>query len=114
MMRTGTASLLILTLALVAAGPPALAGDDQERARAALERGEILPLQSILERAEADFPGKLLEAELEAEDGRLSYEIKLLTAGGRIVELTYDARTGALLGAEGPDLDWLRRPEGRP
>lgn len=115
MMRPGPVALLVLMLSLVAAGAPAWADEDHERARAALERGEILPLRTILDRAEADFGGKLLEAELEAEDGRLAYEIKLLTPGGHIVELTYDARTGALLGAEGPGLERLRsRQPGAP
>jgi hypothetical protein len=112
MMRSGPVALLILMLSLVAAGVPAWADEDHERARAALERGEVLPLRTILDRAEAEVGGKLLEAELEAEGGRLAYEIKLLTPAGHIVELTYDARTGVLLGAKGPSLETLRSLRG--
>lgn len=92
---------LVLVLSVAAAGSPALADGDHERARAALQRGEIVPLRTILERAEREVPGRLLEAELEEEGGRLVYEIKLLGADGRVVELLYDARDGALIGAKG-------------
>jgi uncharacterized membrane protein YkoI len=43
-------------------------------------------------------PGaRLLEAELEAEDGIFVYEIELLTADGVARELELDARDGRLL-----------------
>lgn len=92
---------LVLLLSVAVAASPALADGDHERARAALQRGEIVPLRTILERAEREVPGRLLEAELEEEGGRLVYEIKLLGADGRVVELLYDARDGALIGAKG-------------
>ena len=78
---------------------------DPERARAALEAGEVAPLREILARAERDFPGTLLEVELERGRGRWVYELKLLTSGGAVVELLYDARTTELLGAKGHGLE---------
>lgn len=106
----GMRPLALLLTTLSALASPVLADDDHARARAALERGDILPLADILASATRDFPGKLLEAELEAEDGRLIYELELLAPGGRVVELAYDARTGELLSAEGPGLERLLRP----
>ena len=78
---------------------------DHERARAALAAGEVAPLREILARAERDFRGSLLEVELERERGRWVYELKLLTSGGAVVELVYDARTIELLGAKGRGLE---------
>lgn len=115
------AGLAVCGLLLTAAPLPLRADDDyghdrgrdQDRARAAVQRGEVLPLRDILERAEAEFPGRLLEAELEDDHGRLTYEVKLLTEDGRVLELVYDARDGNLLGVEGRDLERRRGHHGR-
>lgn len=92
-----TAAVLAGLLALALAGPPALADDDQDRARAAVQAGRVLPLKTVLERLERDHPGQVLEVELEEEDGRWVYEIKLLQPGGRLVKLELDAGSGELL-----------------
>lgn len=93
----------IAAVALFAACVPldALADSqrDHDRARIALERGEIMPLPRILEIVERDYPGQIIEVELERDDGRWIYEIKLLRAGGALVKLKIDARDGAVLRA---------------
>ena len=61
----------------------------------------MLPLRDIVTRAEADFAGKVVEAEFEDEGGAPIYEIKIVTAAGRVMKLHYDARTGALLTSDG-------------
>ena len=92
--------LLGAIVALVAAllpGAPALAGGDHDRARAAVQAGEVLPLKTVLERVARSHPGEVLEVELEREDGRWVYEIKLLQAGGQLVKLEVDAATAEVL-----------------
>ena len=107
----------ILLLALLLALPaPALAGhddDDHERARAALQAGEVVPLQDVLDVVNARFDGTLLEVELEQKHGRWVYEIKLLTRPGAVVKLHYDARTKELLSAKGRGLDAAERKAGQ-
>jgi hypothetical protein len=81
-----------------------------DRAREAVERGEILPLEDILKRVRADFAGEMLAVELEEErhdrfDAGLVYEVKLLADDGAVTELYYDARTGELLKARGHGLE---------
>lgn len=92
---------LLFALLLLAAPVPAHADDDseQDRARRAVEAGEIRPLVEILAAAAAAYGGQFVEAELEREDGRWVYEIKLVTADGQLMRLEYDARSGALLQA---------------
>ena len=51
----------------------------------------------LLERVARTHPGQVLELELEREDGRWIYEVKLLQPGGRIVALEVDARSAELL-----------------
>ena len=48
---------------LVLGSQAGVAGDDHDRARQALEAGEVLPLRSILERVERDYPGQVLDVE---------------------------------------------------
>jgi len=79
----------------------AQAGDDHERARRALQAGQVLPLKTILDKANAQFPGDLIEAELEEERGRMVYELKLISPEGNVVKLHYDARDGSLISAKG-------------
>lgn len=83
--------------------PPARASDDHEAARALVESGDILPLETILDAATQRFPGRLLEAELEREDGALVYELEILTEQGRVLELQFDARDGSLIKVEQED-----------
>lgn len=89
---------LILLAALAA--PPVLttaSGSDQDRARAALQAGEVLSLKTILERIERDHPGQVIEAELERKGGRWVYELKLVQGGGRFVKLEIDASSAEVL-----------------
>lgn len=95
------AACLALTLSL--AGPQAAHADnrhDHDRARRALEAGEILPLRTVLERVERDYPGQVMEVELERDGGRWVYEIKLLRTNGALLKLEVDGRDGALLGSK--------------
>lgn len=94
--------LAFLFLTLLLAGPVLADGDDDhERARRALEAGDVLPLATLLARSGVEDTGRLIEVELEREHGRLVYELKVLTQQGRVIESYYDARTGALLKREG-------------
>ena len=88
--------------------PAAWAGgtDDHDRARAALQAGEVLPLPTLLERLQRAHPGQVLEVDLEREDARWIYELKLLQADGQLLKLEVDARTAQVLD--------VRRKGGRP
>jgi uncharacterized membrane protein YkoI len=89
------AAVLLATLAW----PAARAGgkDDHERARAAVLAGEVLPAQTVLERLRRSHPGQVLEIELEREDGRWIYEVKLLQADGQLLKLELDGLTADVL-----------------
>ena len=84
---------------------PLRADGDQDRARAAVERGEIRPLGEVLAAARTVVPGEVIKLKLEREDGRWVYELKILTPQGRRRELEIDARSLAILGEEADDDD---------
>jgi len=106
-MRAGTQLLTGLALTgLLAAATPSLAGErDHDEARELRERGDIVPLEQILQAAAGQRAGRVVEVELELEfdlqgasGGKTYvYEVEVLDAGGEVWELKYDARTGALL-----------------
>lgn len=86
---------LVLAAAMAATG--AQGSSDHDRARDAVQAGQVLPLKTVLERLEREHPGQVLEVELERDDGRWIYEVKLLQPGGQRVKLKLDARTAELI-----------------
>ena len=93
------ATVLVLAAAMAATGVGASSNkdSDHDRARDAVQAGQVLPLKTVLERLEREQPGQVLEVELERDDGRWIYEVKLLQSGGRLVKLELDARSGEVL-----------------
>lgn len=94
-------ALILAGLGLPAAPALAQGRRDHERARAALEAGEIRPLAEVLTDIERRYMGRVIEAELERDDGQWLYELKLLPPNGRVFSLEVDARTGEVLSSRG-------------
>jgi hypothetical protein len=94
---------LPLFAAVLACGSGAsTASDDHERARQALEAGKVLPLRTILERVKREYPGEIIDVELEHEQEKnvklWIYKVKVLRLGGSLVKLKVDAGDGAIIG----------------
>lgn len=87
-----------LAIILICLAWPAWAdGDSHDRARRALEAGEILSLGEILKTAEAARQGRVIEIELDREDGRWIYELEMVSPEGHLYEMEIDAATGNIL-----------------
>jgi len=83
---------------------PALADDDDhDRARDAVERGAILTLTRILDIVARDTPGRIIDVELDEDDGQYIYEIEIIDHEGRIAELKIDAANGRIIEREVDD-----------
>jgi uncharacterized membrane protein YkoI len=98
-------TVIALTALLAVAGYATSASadddaEDQARARAAVARGEALPVSRILEIAQHEIPGQVIEVELEWDHDRLEYEVKVLTDAGRVREIEIDASNGRVLSVE--------------
>ncbi len=102
--RAGAAltALLAATSMFWLAVPRDGSGYDEDRQRAAelLKEGAIQPLDSVLDRARALHPGRVIEVELETERGRHFYEVELLDEDGQVWELKFDATSGVLVEEE--------------
>ena len=103
--------LVLTCLMLLPLAQPAAAQErrDHERARAALEAGQIRPLSDLLAEVERRFRGRVIEADLERDDSQWLYELKILPPNGRIFIVELDAATGALVRSRGPVQE---RPQG--
>ena len=95
-----TMAVLILSVVLALPTHAADSGD-HDRARQALEAGEIMPLKTVLERVGREVPGQVMEVELERKHERWIYEIKLLRPGGSLVKLLVNASDGAIIDYRG-------------
>lgn len=59
--------------------------------------GPTISLESVIKRAQALQPGRMIEAEIEELHGRVVYEIEILDNEGRVWELLFDAKTGQFI-----------------
>ena len=66
---------------------------DQDKARAALESGQIRSLDQVLGVARQKWPGEIVKVELEHDDGDWIYQIKILSDQGERHEVEIDAAT---------------------
>jgi uncharacterized membrane protein YkoI len=93
--------VLVLAVAAATAGTALQAAErghgDHDLARQALERGQVLPLRTVLEKVEREYQGQVLKVEFEHDDGRFIYEIRLLQQDGRMAKLKIDAVDGRVL-----------------
>lgn len=82
----------------------AFAGDDQDAARRALARGEIMPLRDILDRVEDVLPGNsVIRVKFDRDDGIYIYKLKVIDVQGVLREVELDAKTGMILEIEVDD-----------
>ena len=98
-------ALTFFTVLLCAASAlvPIAHADDDQRIRQLQRSGEILSLEQIFDRARKVKPGRIVDVDLDKDDGRYIYEIELLERSGKVWEMEFDARTGELLQLEQDD-----------
>ena len=92
MERRKCSCLLALALTIT----PGWGGEDHEDIKRLRDAGDILPLETIIDNFREQYQGgRILEAELEFEEGRYIYELEILYQN-TVLELEYDARSGEL------------------
>lgn len=105
MNRTNTVKILLVAAGLVLAMMNGTRADDDDHdfAKRALEQGRALPLADIIAKIGPQVPGKVIEVELDDDDGALVYDLKVLSPQGRLQEIEVDATTGKILKIEDDD-----------
>lgn len=106
--RSARRNVTGLALVLLLAGS-AVGDQPWESLHGEVGRGEIVPLDTILDWLEAHYIGDVLEVEVEREGGYVEYEIKLLGPQGQVVEFEFDGHNGQLMSIEGVRINDMRR-----
>jgi len=75
----------------------------QDRVIQLNQQGTILSLQQIIDKATQIKPGKILETELDEEEGMYVYELEILDDKGQVWELDLNAQSGELIEIEQED-----------
>ncbi len=101
--RLGILTSTLLGAALLVLTFGAGAEDDHDRARRLRDADDILPLETLIERARTERPGRILELKLKEKKGRVLYEVELIDERGIVWELYFDARSGELLKSKQDD-----------
>jgi len=87
----------IAAIFMLAIATPAIADDDNERARAMVQKGKFIPLVEIIKRVQSKQPGEILEVEIYEEEGESVYEIDILDSHDELHEVMVDPYTGEIL-----------------
>ena len=83
---------------LLCAVAGAQAGDiGHGEARRLRREGIILPLGDLLKELAVRWPGRVIEAGLERDDGRYRYAIEILGDDGHVYEFEFEATSGKQL-----------------
>jgi uncharacterized membrane protein YkoI len=97
------AATLCLLAALVGIGLPARASEDADRARRALEKGEIRPLDDVLRAAREAAPGDVVSVDLKHDEGHWLYKLRILGADGKRRTVKVDAGSLKILDEDDDD-----------
>ncbi|CAM3230195.1 hypothetical protein JHFBIEKO_4982 [Methylobacterium mesophilicum] len=82
---------------------PAHASEDADRARRALEKGEIRPLDEILRAAREAVPGDVVAVDLKRDDGQWLYKLRILGTDGKRRSVKVDAGSLKILDEDDDD-----------
>jgi uncharacterized membrane protein YkoI len=94
-------------LATAQHGPPAYDslgadwGAQQDQVRACVAQARCVPAVEVIVKIRRTTPGRPLDVGLEPEGGREVYRIRWAASDGRRIDYIADAKTGAILRAEG-------------
>lgn len=77
--------------------------DKAEQAK--LEKVAKIDTKAAEAAATGKVPGKVIESELEEEDGNVVFDVEVEAAAGKITEVTVDAGNGKVLAQEAEDAD---------
>jgi len=93
--------LSCLAAAFLLAAAPASADSDQDRARAAVQSGQVKPLNQILKAVRKQYKGEVLDAQLLDLGGAWVYRVRVLTKDGQVLDIGVDGQSGQIIDVQG-------------
>ncbi|MGE0666422.1 MAG: PepSY domain-containing protein [Sphingomonadales bacterium] len=86
---------------LLAGAGNAAAFSDQDDARDAYQRGEIMSLEDIRRNVQRDFNGQIIRTKLRSENADYVYNFRLLSPDGNMMSIDVDAKTSRVIDVKG-------------
>ena len=77
-------------------GPAVASGNVEERSIVIEAPLDAISLDEAVRRAESQFRARVVRTEVQDEDGRTVYVLKLLSEDGRVITVRIDAATGRM------------------
>jgi uncharacterized membrane protein YkoI len=104
LMRQRSFTLFALAL-LLAAGTLAVAGaayadEKEKKGKAGMAAAAKVTIDQAINTASEKVAGKVIEAELEHKHNKLVWEVEVVTAENKVMEVHIDADTGAVIDVE--------------
>ena len=97
----------VITLLLSALMTSMIFADD--RVREVVARGDAVSYDVLEKAVSEQFHGRMIHVDLERDDGKWYYEIRLLQDDGRIVEVELEAKSLTIIEIEGYQLETVLR-----
>jgi len=103
-MRQQSLTVFVLTL-LLAAGTLVVAGaayadEKEKKGKAEMAATAKVTIDQAVKTASEKVSGKVIEAELEKKHSKLVWEVEVVTAENKVMEVHIDADTGAVIDVE--------------
>jgi hypothetical protein len=95
-------SIVVVTAAVLALAGPAWSDskEGKKKGKADMAASVKVPIEQAIKAAADKTGGKAIEAELEREHGKIVWEIEVVTAEGKTVEVHVDADSGEVIDVE--------------
>jgi uncharacterized membrane protein YkoI len=117
LMRQQSVTVCALAL-LLAAGTLAVAGgayanDTEKKGKAEMAAAAKVTIDEAIKTASDKVAGKVIEAELEKKHNKIVWEVEVLTAENKAMEVHIDADTGAVIDVEEEKAKATKSPKTR-
>ena len=113
--RLGSMFALAMLLAVgsLAVDGTAYADDKEKKGKAEMAAAAKVTIEQAIKTASEKVPGKVIEAELEKKHNKLVWEVEVVTAENKVMEVHIDADTGAVIDVEEEKVKPTKSPKTR-
>ncbi len=101
-MRPKSPTMFVLALLVLAPGTLMVANSalGEEQSKLKMAAAATVTIDEAIKTASEKIAGKIIEAELEKKHNKLVWEIEVVTAENKVMEVHIDAETGAVIDVE--------------
>lgn len=96
-LSTALTFALLLTAGTLTTGGPAYADKKEKSGKAEMAAAAKVTIEQAIKTASGKVSGKVIEAELEKKHNKLAWEVEVVTADNKVMEVHIDAETGAII-----------------